>query len=256
MNLFKSICLSLIFVASSYAQSDLQNHVTILSKEPRVSGTSRCNESRDYLKGELETLGYIVSYQDFTVNKSKASNILTSKSGAVKGILVIGAHYDTVPSSPGADDNASGVAVVLQLAKRLKDAPTRHTIAFQLYAGEEEGLIGFHYYVLHPQWPIKEHLFMLNLDMIGYYKPGMKFTFKNDDGSDQVYFREAGVPEMFLHTGLHRYYHKSTDTAEKLNYGGMQTVSDYAYGLIISLDKKNVPNYDFLQRVPTQRVPR
>lgn len=91
-----------------------------------------------------------------------------------KDILLIGAHFDAVPGSPGADDNASGVAGLLEIARVLKDQPLRRTVRFALYNLEEVGLIGSTQHVAEWTATIERHgenlLAMLSLEMIGYYR--------------------------------------------------------------------------------------
>jgi Zn-dependent M28 family amino/carboxypeptidase len=192
-------------------------------------------------------------------------------------VIVVGAHLDHVGVGGsgvynGADDNASGSAATLGLAKRFaRGTKPCCTIAFQWYTAEEDGLIGSRYYVNNPTLPkdepsIKKHVFMLNLDMIGRLRktgaiiididlpPILKklyvkypfargVTLINSYGSDQVSFQKAGVKEAFLHTGLHRDYHRTTDDADKINYKGMEEICDYAYDLINAVIGSE-PNYN------------
>jgi Zn-dependent M28 family amino/carboxypeptidase len=273
--LFIIVCL---FATSVFGQApELRETVTKLSSLSRVSGTKGCNEAADYLTTRLSGLGYPVEAQEFTYGRWTASNILATKTAALDTVIVIGAHYDAVRGTPGADDNASGTASVLLLAKMLKDIPTRHTISFQLYAGEEQQLIGSKFYCDNPKWPIDKHLFMLNIDMIGYLKAGLtapvqiesllkplfqkypfanQVTLRNDPGSDNASFLEKKIPAIFLHTGLHRNYHKASDTADKLNYEGMAEICKYALEVVLVVDKYDVPNYLILDGLPVVRMPR
>jgi Zn-dependent M28 family amino/carboxypeptidase len=217
----------------------------------------------------LTELGYTPELQSFTYKNITASNILVTKAGPLDTVIVVGAHYDAVGNSPGADDNASGTSLVLALAELFKDKTTRHTIAFQFYAGEEQGLLGSKFYCNNPKWPVEQHLFMLNLDMVGYltgelvmgserpdvdtiltpllskYVFAKKITLRSARDSDNAPFADKGIPIVFLHTGLEANYHKKTDTADKLNYDGMVAICNYAYELILAIDKYDVPNYTF-----------
>jgi Zn-dependent M28 family amino/carboxypeptidase len=211
--------------------------------------------------------------------QAEANNLLVTKKAPLETIMVIGAHYDAVPGSPGADDNASGTVGVLMLAKMLKTKTTRHTISLQLYAGEEQGLHGSKYYCEHPKWPINKHLFMLNLDMIGYAKASglsapkppvddvllelfkkypfaQSITFRSGPGSDHESFARYKIPVVFLHTGLHGNYHQKTDTPDKLNYDGMVNICKYALDLVLAIDKYDVPNYTMFEKLPVKRIPR
>lgn len=176
-------------------------------------------------------------------------------------VIVIGAHYDHLgrggegsgslaPRSGeihyGADDNASGTAGVLELARLFttqKPRPKR-TIVFMAFGGEEEGLLGSNYYVNHPLLPLANTVAMINMDMIGRMKDGRlviggvgtakewreitaadtEKTFQltlTEDGygpSDHSSFYSKQIPVLFFWTGTHNDYHKPSDTFEKINY--------------------------------------
>lgn len=99
-------------------------------------------------------------------------NVVCEIAGATDRIIVIGAHYDSVDGSPGADDNASGVAALIELAKRLRQAKPRRTIRFVAFINEEpphfttEQMGSLQYALAHRGEPIEA---MLSLEMLGYY---------------------------------------------------------------------------------------
>jgi hypothetical protein len=174
--------------------------------------------------------------------------------------IVIGAHYDHLgrggegsgslaPRSGdihyGADDNASGTAGVLELARLFNAQRPRpkRTIVFMAFGGEEEGLLGSNYYVNHPLLPLAKTIAMINMDMIGRMKdrklviggvgtakewrdltadPEKHFELTlNEDGfgpSDHSSFYAKQIPVLFFWTGTHNDYHKPSDTFEKINY--------------------------------------
>ena len=178
-----------------------------------------------------------------------------------KEIIILGAHYDHLGRGGegsgslaarggdihyGADDNASGTAGVLELARLFttqKPKPKR-TIVFMAFGGEEEGLLGSNYYVNHPLLPLANTVAMINMDMIGRMKDsklviGGVGTAKewrdimaadtekafqltlNEDGfgpSDHSSFYAKQIPVLFFWTGTHTDYHKPSDTFEKINY--------------------------------------
>jgi Zn-dependent M28 family amino/carboxypeptidase len=172
--------------------------------------------------------------------------------------IVIGAHYDHLgrggegslaPRSGeihhGADDNASGTAGVLELARifSAQRAKLKRTLVFVAFSGEEEGLLGSNYYVNHPLVPLDKTVAMINMDMIGRMKDrklvvggvgtakewrqlltssneGFELTM-NEDGygpSDHSSFYIKQIPVLFFWTGTHNDYHKPSDTFEKINY--------------------------------------
>ncbi len=174
--------------------------------------------------------------------------------------IVIGAHYDHLGRGGqgslaarageihhGADDNASGTAGVLELARLFsKQRPRlKRTIVFMAFGGEEEGLLGSNYYVNHPVLPLANTVAMINMDMIGRMKDrklvisgvgtakewrdllgaadaskSFELTL-NEDGygpSDHSSFYAKQIPVLFLWTGTHNDYHKPSDTFDKINY--------------------------------------
>lgn len=200
----------------------------------RVSGTKNYEEeAAPWCKKFFENLGLKSEYQDVPGTGSK--NVFAWIEGSDPNeIVVIGGHLDTVSRSPGADDNASGSAAVMELARAystvFKETKPPRTILFQLYAAEESGLVGSRYYCNNPTFPksgpsIKKHIYMLNFDMIGYARQDYNLSVLTEEmaigGSDHASFKAKGVPAEMNHTGLHQHYHKPSDTPEKLNYDGM-----------------------------------
>lgn len=195
--------------------------------------------------------------------------------------IVIGAHYDHLGYGGdgslyrgdekqvhnGADDNASGVAVLLNLANKLKvknasDKKDSNNYLFIAFSGEEMGLIGSNYFVKNPTVETKSINYMINMDMVGrlkqdstlaVYGVGTSPIFKqviqshNDrfklvqkesgvGPSDHTSFYLADIPVIHFFTGQHEDYHKPSDDHEKLNYKGMETISNYLYNIISDLD--------------------
>ncbi|MCP4771248.1 MAG: M20/M25/M40 family metallo-hydrolase [Planctomycetes bacterium] len=132
----------------------------------------------DYISARLRGLGYepveeVIDWPGFEGGGSV--NLIAEKRGTKypNKIVEIGAHYDTVPFSPGADDNASGVAGVLEAARVLRDLPTERTIRFCFFGLEEMGLIGSQSHVAgFAKTPEREVLGLLNLEMIACRKTG------------------------------------------------------------------------------------
>jgi len=118
-------------------------HVEKLSF-PRFSEAAR-KRARGYISHRLLELGYTPAQRAF----SGGINLWTERPGQdpKSGVIVVGAHYDTVADSPGADDNASGVAAVLELAALFAKTPTPHTLRFLFFDGEERGCLGSRAYV-------------------------------------------------------------------------------------------------------------
>ena len=195
-----------------------------------------------------------------------------------KEYVVIGAHYDHLghggegsgslaPRSGdihyGADDNASGTAGVLELARvfSAQNPRPKRTIIFMAFGGEEEGLLGSNYYVNHPLIPLASTVAMINMDMIGRMKDRRlvvggvgtatewrgilaadteKFQLTlSEDGfgpSDHSSFYSKQIPVLFFWTGTHNDYHKPTDTFEKINYDDEAGILRMVVGIVKQMD--------------------
>jgi len=197
--------------------------------------------------------------------------------------VVVGAHYDHLGRGwpdvrtgnegvvhPGADDNASGVAVMLEVAKLLAGghAPAR-PIVFIAFDGEEWGRRGSLRYVAHESTrPAEDALAMISLDAVGRlgdgkllvlgtgtatewihiargigFTTGVESTAVADDpgGSDQVSFHEVGVPAVQLTSGPHEDYHRPRDTVEKIDAGGMVRVATWLREAVVYLGERDTP---------------
>ena len=183
-----------------------------------------------------------------------------------RDVVVLGAHYDHLGYGDsnslapgeraihhGADDNASGTATLLEVARQLRaQGPYPRTIVFIAFAGEERGLLGSGYYTANPLLPLKRTAAMVNLDMVGrlvdekviVHGTGTGTGFdglvdrlvsqagfgvaKEPGGfgpSDHSSFYARKIPVLHLFTGSHTDYHRPTDTADKVNYAGMARIS-------------------------------
>jgi len=205
--------------------------------------------------------------------------------------VILGAHYDHLglggfgsldPDSTGAvhngaDDNASGVAALIQVAARLAVSPPARTVVFIAFSGEELGLLGSAYYVKAPIYPLSGTLAMVNLDMVGRLRNGRLIVYgarsagqfpalldslnwyagfdlkAQGDGygpSDQSSFYAAKRPVLHLFTDLHEDYHRSTDDWQKINLDGLKRVSDFTLGLVTALANRRRPLT--FQELPSQ----
>ena len=204
------------------------------------------------------------------------NNVIGFVDNKAKNTVVIGAHFDHLGFGGegslyrdsikaihnGADDNASGVAILLNLAAKLKKKNTKNNYLFITFSGEEMGLLGSNYFVKNPTIDTKKVSYMINMDMVGRLKkdsalavygtgtaPIFKQTLKsNNDNfkliqqesgvgpSDHTSFYLADIPVLHFFTGQHEDYHKPGDDAEKLNYEGMEIISNYIFNIITDLN--------------------
>ena len=156
----------------------LKAHVLKLSEEigeRNLKHYPQLEEAADYINDQLESYGYAAQSQEYVLEGKKARNIIARKNGSVLSnrIIVVGAHYDNV-TAPGADDNASGVAVVLELARFLRDKPMVTTIEFCFFADEEDPFfrteaMGSRVFIHKARAEAKEIISAVIFDMVGYY---------------------------------------------------------------------------------------
>jgi hypothetical protein len=137
----------------------------------RAAGTGQEAQTAQYILGTLKKLGYPTETQPFTVtvkgNTIQSANVIAVKQGTSSQEIIVGAHYDSVQVGKGADDNASGIGVILEVAERIKDKPTPYTIRFVLFGAEEVGLQGSKYYVQQMLEEQKQNtVAMINLDSV------------------------------------------------------------------------------------------
>jgi hypothetical protein len=210
--------------------------------------------------------------------------------------IVIGAHYDhlghggegsgsLVPDSTeihhGADDNASGTAGLLELARifSAQRPKLKRTLIFIAFGGEEEGLLGSNYYVNHPVVPLANTVAMINMDMIGRMRDrklsiggvgtatewremlaqanGFDVTM-NEDGlgpSDHSSFYLKQIPVLFFFTGAHNDYHKPSDTFEKINYTDEARILTLITQIVRKMDEaEKRPTYVAVKSSSTPRA--
>lgn len=319
------LILTLAFVLQGYAQKqeDMRQTVEYLASQElggRFPGSAGDTLASEFIAGKLRGMklkrvvkekkkkGY---YHDFSYGKTEQTtthNIIAVLPGKDKQLrnefIVVGSHYDhlgmggqgsgsrrpdTLAVHPGADDNASGDAVVLELAKHFKKVGSKRSIIFAFFGAEEQGLIGSKKFV---EWMKKEDgkrrnlpedikgiVAMVNLDMVGRMRDhalsvsgtGTSSEFKamaekaaeqtkvhitcTPDGfgpSDQASFVAVDIPVLYLTTGGHMEYHTPADVPATINYDGMQLTLDYTRELVTQL--ANLPKAPDFINVPSSNT--
>ena len=289
------------------AENKIKDDVAFLADdglEGRQTGTQGEVLASEYLIKRFEaigiqpkgTKGYLQSFSfkpktdphsevEFTTNADSTitgHNVIGFIDNNAKTTIVIGAHYDHLGYGGegslfrgnekaihnGADDNASGVAVMLHLASRLKvkneqsEIKDKNNYLLMAFSGEEMGLLGSNYFSKNPTIDVASINYMVNMDMVGRMKtdstlavygtgtsPMFKQTLKSNNDKFKLVENESGVgpsdhtsfylidiPVLHFFTGQHEDYHKPGDDSEKLNYEGMALISDYIYTIISDLD--------------------
>jgi Zn-dependent M28 family amino/carboxypeptidase len=158
--------------------STLEDTVRVLAAEigeRNLGRYDKLEQTRDYITRRLETAGYKVELQEYQTQSDKRNvyNLVATKAGNDE-IVVIGAHYDTMTITPGANDNGSGVAVLLQLAERLKDMTSERTVRFVFFVNEEPPYfmtsdMGSTVYAKQCAQRKDNIVGMLSLETMGYY---------------------------------------------------------------------------------------
>jgi hypothetical protein len=221
--------------------------------------------------------------------KRPATNVAAYINNGAANTVVIGAHYDHLGFNEdknaldtghvihnGADDNASGTAALLEIARLLKQkSPTHQNYLFLHFSGEELGLLGSKYWIENPTTtaPIN---YMINMDMVGRYDTShkltvggygtsskwgqiwnslstplvVKFDSTGSGPSDHASFYRAGVPVQFFFTGSHPDYHKASDDADKINYEATANIVTLAYQMMGITD--SLPKLDFIKTTEPQ----
>lgn len=212
----------------------------------------------------------------------KGHNVVGYIDNGASSTIVIGAHYDHLGYGEdgnglsrtkerqiynGADDNASGTAALIEIAKLLKKSRAKNNnYMLVAFSGEELGLFGSKYFADHPPVDISSVNYMINMDMVGrmndsakavtiggfgtspvwsevlYAQKKIPFSIKIDSSgvgpSDHTSFYRKNIPVLFFFTGLHQDYHKHSDDADKINYTGQLYIVRYIVTLVEGLNKK------------------
>jgi Zn-dependent M28 family amino/carboxypeptidase len=216
--------------------------------------------------------------------KRTGHNVIGLIDNGAPTTVVLGAHFDHLGYGEdgnsmlrtgeklihnGADDNASGTAALIELARLLKTSRAKNNnYLFIAFSGEELGLFGSKYFAENPTISVGSINYMLNMDMVGRLNDSTKvlsiggfgtspqwatvinpldkklpFVIRTDSSgsgpSDHTSFYRKDIPVLFFFTGQHKDYHRPGDDADKINYTGEYYIVNYINSIISSLDKRN-----------------
>jgi hypothetical protein len=292
------------FAQTTISETNLRNHVTFLASDKlkgRGTATKEEQKAAKYLAKQFKKAGLQPKgdngswFHEFSFKKPqdphgtvsadalvlKSRNVAAYLDNGAPNTIIIGAHYDHLGLGHdrnsleansvgkihnGADDNASGTAGVLELARYFAQNGVReqHNFLFLCFSGEELGLLGSKKYVETPTVDLSKVHFMLNMDMIGRLNEDNRMvvggvgtapnfvpllstlntpelSIKQDSAgigpSDHTSFYLKNIPVLFFFTGQHTDYHKPSDDVEKVNFTGQKAILNYAVRLIDALDK-------------------
>ncbi|MFU8812601.1 MAG: M20/M25/M40 family metallo-hydrolase [Balneolaceae bacterium] len=210
-------------------------------------------------------------------------------------VIIVGAHYDSQGMGgiismdhesgeqlhPGADDNASGTAVLMELARQFSAKPIDKNILFVAFSGEELGLLGSRHFVRNMDLRSDRIVAMINLDMVGRMEGNELTIFGTESAelwstildqapddtlriervpsgsgaSDHTSFFEAGIPVLHYFTGIHPQYHRPEDTVDLLNVAGMHAIARHVSGVIRELDTVSASDMEFAGTARRQSPP-
>ena len=294
-----------------FSQKALVEHVAFLAaveREGRGLGSRGEQEAAQYIAKRFEAAGlapggeggtYVQSFEAKGADGAlhRVANVVGLLRGAKAELaekpLLVTAHYDHLGRGfpdvhkgdegkihPGADDNASGVAVMLELARNLAGGePPARSIVFVAFAGEEAGKLGSKHYAEHgTPFPVKGIQAVVNLDTVGrlfdrklqvigtgtatewvHIVRGAGFVTGIEaqsvpealDASDQTSFIAKGIPAVQVFTGAHNDYHRPGDTADKLDAAGLVKVATFVKEIVVYLGGRAEPLTGTAAAAPT-----
>ncbi|PLR77943.1 aminopeptidase [Bacillus sp. V3-13] len=241
---------------------------------PAVSLSKSEGESLASLLNSGQTLTAALTIAGAESGERTSHNVIatkppTSKKKSTNEIIVLGAHHDSVAGAPGANDDASGTAMTLELARVLKFIPTDTEIRFITFGAEEEGLLGSRHYVNNlPDGELNRIIAIFNLDMVGSKDAGdlvmltldgqpnlvtelaqasstrlngQPTPYGQGGRSDHVPFAEVGIPAaLFIHNPVEPWYHTPEDTIDKISKEKLQDVAEIVSAAIYDRAKFDI----------------
>jgi len=243
---------------------------------PRYSGTQTDYDSRDWIASKLSAMGYdSVVIDSFTATVGGVSkpcqNVVAVKVGTLfpEYQIIVGGHRDAVLISPGADDNGSGAAATMEMARILKDIPTDLTFIFILFGAEEQGLYGAWHYAGEAYARGDNIVYMLNMDMIAHFENstqarlyhGADLTYSQlwrhlgdsllgfttefagtSSRSDHYPFTQYGYPATFVQEYvLSPVYHTKYDSTTYMNFDYMADNVKISLATVYYLNASYIP---------------
>ena len=252
------------------------HHVRVLARRIGVRVRGRAGERRGagYFAERMRALGYDVVVREFDVDGRRSRNVVATWPGALRYPLVVGAHVDTVAGSPGANDNASGVAVLLEVGRLVADRPPARFVKFVAFGAEEYGTDGRHH--------VGSQVFvnrlddrarrrtpgMVSVDMVAdgrplivgttgfasaivartavrrFRKAGVRARFETTcDCSDNGPFERAGIPGAFVWSGLEPNYHRPSDTVRNMSPRDLRRSGRALRAFVVSLTERMIRRF-------------
>lgn len=285
-------------ISISYAQETtidlLKQHVYVLASDSlmgRQAGSEDALKAAVYIANQFEAIGikplldssYFIPFKiseirGGTIYKNVAAIIEGSDSILKNEYIIVGAHYDhlgakikndTIVIYHGADDNASGVATIIEMGRKLKEIQStlKRSIILVAFDAEEIGLFGSADFIENPPIPAEKIKLMFSVDMVGWYKTsgyikyegtktikngkkyilnknlselGLNVKTKNFENSifgstDSESFAKKNIPTLYVSTGLRSPYHKPEDMAHLIDYQGLEKITEHITQLVTNI---------------------
>ena len=248
-------------VIANDRSGELRGSLSQAAKVPVVAILQADGEKlREYIRQGQTTVTLTI---DASISVRQGQNVVASAtSGTGRKKVVIGAHYDSVTAGPGANDNASGVATILQLAREMRDQSLPFDLVFVAFGDEEIGLVGSKNYVQSLSAQERTQIVaMLNFDMVGVGDkmafggdkdlvsqalqiaqragyPAQQLTLPGNQSSDHASFQDAGIPALFFYRQEDPNYHTAGDTAQWVTPANLETAGTVAIRLLEALAKR------------------
>lgn len=280
LTLLVVLCATLTVGLAQDVKKQLRSHVDYLTSDAlagRKAGSEGAEAAAAYIEKHFDsTLHLPTRLQYFTVTLEESSfcNVIARIEGVQPGkYIVIGAHYDHLGTKRGkiyhgADDNASGTAALLEVARSFtrRNYKPQYTLLFVAFDAEELGLYGSKAYVEKYHLTADNVKAMINMDMVGWLKDGAlniegtgtlngseeainrlatkhllvvetkNFETSRLTGTDTEPFALQGIPTLSLNTGMKSPYHKPEDTADKIDYKGLAKITNFVGDLVVAID--------------------
>lgn len=204
-------------LVNQVSQSSLVNNLTdfVGFGEKRMGSTAQTN-AKNWIASQYQALGYTnIEFQNVNVFGQIGQNIIVTKTGTTypNQYIVIDGHYDTI-NGPGANDNGSGTAIILEIAKILKNIPTEYSIKFIHFTGEEMGLHGSIQYVENIAVPQNLDIkLVLNIDQVGGVvgETNNRITCERDEDWPSSNNQQSSIATNQLATLMELYSNLSTN---------------------------------------------
>lgn len=279
----RSVLVILLFIGANLQAQNFKKHIAYLASDSlhgRGPATADEHKAAAYIKAQFKGKKVKTVFQKVPFEGDSATNVLVFFDCKKDSTIILSAHYDHLGMGSnkskelinrtgihnGADDNASGVALVLETAKWLmKTKKHRYNYVFAFYSAHEAGLHGSAWFGQSSLCQSLKIRAVLNFDMVGrldntsktvrvtgaktdavfdkYFEANQKkpVNFRYDDTflllSDLKPFAEKSLPTLGFSTGIHDDYHKKTDDEDKINYPGMAIIFDSIKGLLLHIEK-------------------